>query len=373
MRFRLAIILLSVAFIYPEIIHAQVPVGRWEIVHTSGDNATQTALYPGGFSTFLLSGGTGYTYGTTANSICVIDQDSTNVVPTWIGLGGEVFQITITVNNEGAGPNFAFVYTGTYAETPVPGDTTYTIPTISGIYYYTGDASACSDATMTNPGNFVATFVPTISSGSASGSLDGFTTGGGTPFDSSVDATVTFSAPSPGQIAGTVSLASNPSFNLNACFATTSGVVNPLTIDSNQSFQSGIFEQIYAQGFDPQGNPTTLVLDGYSANLYTTDDNTDASANQITSNEWAAGAAIGEDDPDAGTVGVDNDGTNNAIVLFYGVIGGSCDGAGGADSPFHFLSGKPVAHGHKRHHRGRKKFVPAPVRFFDKDPFGRKG
>jgi len=33
------------------------------------------------------------------------------------------------------------------------------------------------------------------------------------------------------------------------------------------------------------------------------------------------------------------------MVLFYGVLGGSCDTAGGADAPFHFLSGKPVRHG----------------------------
>jgi hypothetical protein len=352
MRFKLGTVFLCAAFLFPPIIRAQVPIGRWEIVHTSGDSFAQTALYPGGFSTFLTSGGTGYTYGTFANSICVIDDDAYNVVPSWMGLGGGNYQITITVDNLGAAPNFSFIYTGTYALTPIPGDPSLSIPALTGTYYPVGDASACSSATESSPGNFVATFLPTISSGSASGSLDGFTTGGGSPFDSTVNATVTFSTPSsPGEINGTVSLDSNPTFNGNACFATTSGVVNTLTVNANLSAQSGIFEEIYAEGLDPQGVPTTLVLDGYSANLYTTDSNTDPTANQITTTEWAAAAAIGEDNPDAGVTGVSDDGTNSVMVLFYGVLGGSCNTAGGADAPFHFLSGKPVHHGHKEHHR----------------------
>jgi hypothetical protein len=150
---------------------------------------------------------------------------------------------------------------------------------------------------------------------------------------------------------GTVTLDSNPTFGGNACFATTGTTVNTLTINQSLSAQSGIFEEIYAEGLDPQGVPTTLVLDGYSANLYTTDSNTDPTANQITTTEWAAAAAIGEDNPDVGVTGVSNDGTNSVMVLFYGVLGGSCDTAGGADAPFHFLSGKPVRHGHKEHHR----------------------
>ena len=360
MTFKFGLIFLCSAFLFAENTPAQVPVGRWEIVHTSGDSSAQTFLYPGGFSTFLLSGGTGYTYGTFANSICVIDDEGYNVVPTWVAMGGNSYQITIAVNNEGAGPNFSFVYTGTYATVSVPGDLSDSIPAITGTYYPVGDASACSDATLSSPGNFVATFLPTISSGSASGSLDSFSTGGGTPFDSPVNATVTFSVPSPGQMAGTVSLSSNPTFKGNACFATTSGVVNSLTINASLSSQSGIFEQIYAEGLDPQGVPTTLVLDGYSANLYTTDDNTDPTANQVTTTEWAAAAAIGEDNPAAGVAGVGDDGTNNAMVLFYGVLGGSCDTAGGADSPFHFLSGEPVRHGHRRRHerRNRRPIIP---------------
>jgi hypothetical protein len=352
MTFKLGIVFLWAAFLFPPMIRAQVPTGRWEIVHTSGDNSAQTALYPGGFSTFLLSGGTGYTYGTFANSICVIDDEGYNVVPSWVGLGGNDYQISITVDNLGAAPNFSFIYTGTYALIPIPGDPSVSIPAISGTYIPVGDASACSSATESSPGNFVATFLPTISSGSASGSLDGFTTGGGSPFDSTVNATVTFSSPSsPGEMNGTVTLDSNPTFGGNACFATTSGVVNTLTVNANLSAQSGIFEEIYAEGLDPQGVPTTLVLDGYSANLYTTDTNTDPTANQITTTEWAAAAAIGEDNPAAGVTGVSDDGTNSVMVLFYGVLGGSCNTAGGADAPFHFLSGKPVRHGHKEHHR----------------------
>lgn len=356
MRLKLQVVLACAAFLYPAVMRAAVPdiSGRWEIVHTSGDNTAQTDLYPGGFSTFLRSDGTAYTYATAANSICVIDESSSNVVPSWVSLFGSVFQITIAIDNQGLGPNASFVYIGTYnAMTPVPGNPSLFIPTISGTYYATGDASGCSVATQTAPGNFVATFLPTLSSGSSSGSLDNFATDGGTPFDSTVNATLTFSAPpSPGQISGTVSLASNPTFSGNACFATTSGAVNPLSIDPNLSSQSGIFETVYAEGLDPQGAPTTLVLSGFSANLYDTSANTNPYADQISSTEWAVAAAIGEDDPTvAGGAGVNNDGTNNVMVQFYDVVGGACNNAGGADAPFHFLSGTPIVHGHKKHQR----------------------
>jgi hypothetical protein len=327
-------------------------VGRWEIVHTSGDSSAQTVLYPGGFSTFLNADGTGYTYGSVANSICVIDVESFNVVPNWVSLGGSSYQITITVNNLGLGPNFSFIYTGTFNPvTPVPGDMSYSIPAISGTYYATGDVSPCSLATQSSPGNFVATFLPTISSGSASGALDNFTADNGSPFDSTVSATMTFSAPAAnGQMAGTVALASNPTFTGLPCFATTSGVVNPLTINPTLSSQTGIGEHMFAEGFDPNGTPTTFFLNGFSANLYT-GANTDPNALQIATTEWAVAAAIGEDNPAAGVSGVSNDGTNTAMVFSYGVIGGVCDGAGGVDTPFYFLSGKRIGHKHK-HHRG---------------------
>jgi hypothetical protein len=329
-------------------------VGRWEIVHTSGDSSAQTVLYPGGFSTFLNADGTGYTYGSVANSICVIDAQNFNVVPTWVSLGGSNYQITITVNNLGLGPNFSFIYTGAYSSvTPVPGDTSYTIPAISGTYYASGDVSACSLATQSIPGNFVATFLPTISSGSASGSLDSFSADNGSPFDSTVSATITFSAPpANGQMAGTVALASNPTFTGLPCFATTSGVVNPLTINPALSSQTGIGEYMFAEGLDPNGAPTTFFLNGFSANLYT-GANTDPNALQIATTEWAVAAAIGEDNPAAGVSGVSNDGTNTAMVFSYGVVGGVCDGAGGVDTPFYFLSGKRVDHKHNHHHDHR--------------------
>ena len=360
MKFKFGVVLLLAVFLSPAIIRAQVPVpvGRWEIVHTSGDNSAQTALYPGAFSTFLRAGGTGYTYGTFTSSLCVIDTETFNVVPTWTALGGNSFQITITVNNLGLGPDFSFVYTGIYNPlTPIPGDLLTLIPTISGTYYAaTGDASACNVTTQSSPGNFVATFLPTISSGSASGSLDAFSADNGSAFDSRVGATIFFDIPpAPGQVAGAVSLASNPTFQLRPCFATTSGVVTPLTINSNLSSQTGVSEYMFAEGFDPFGVPTTLFLNGFSANQYTTAANTDPNAIQITSTDWAVVAAIGEDNPAAGVAGVSNDGTNKVIVALYGVIGGTCDGAGGVDAPFHFLSGKALGHKPKNHgrHRGR--------------------
>ena len=334
------------------IVAAASGVGRWEIVHTSGDNSAQTAAYPGGFSTFLTGDLRGNTFGTFTDSLCVVDAENSNIVPTWVALGGNVFQITIAVDNLGLGNgNFSFIYNGTYDfHTAVPGNLSESIPAISGTYSSVGDVSACSAST----GIFIATFLPTISSGAATGSLDGFTADHGSAFDATVSATITFSAPpAPGQIAGTVSLASNPTFNNTPCFATTSGVVNPLTINPIRSNQSGTSEYMFAEGFDPQGIPTTLFLNGFSANLYTTSNNTDRNATQITSTEWAAAAAIGEDNPAAAPAGVSNDGRNSTVVALYGVLGGACNNAGGVDAPFYFLSGTPIVHKHKERHRRR--------------------
>jgi hypothetical protein len=337
------------------------PVGRWEIVHTSGENSAQLALYPGGFSTFLSDDGTGYTYGTFTTSICVIDAETFNIVPTWTSSDGIHFVITITVNNLGLGPDFSFVYTGTYSSvTPVPGDPSLFIPAISGTYSSVGTVSACN---VNGTGSFVATFLPTISSGSAMGTLDGFSADNGSAFDTPVSATIVFSAPpADGQLSGTVMLASNPTFHLNPCFATTtSGVVSPLTINPGKSSQSGTAEYTFAEGFDPAGVPTTLFLNGVSVNLYNTPPaNTDPNANQITSTEWAATAAIGEDNPAApGTTGVQNDGTNTAMIFLYGVVGGVCNDAGGVDSPFQFVSGTPIIHKHKEHHRHNSRDLPS--------------
>jgi hypothetical protein len=325
----------------------------------TGDNSAQLALYPGSFWTFLNPDGTGYTYGTFTNSICVIDRENFNLVPSWVSLGGNNIQITIAVNNLGLGPDFSFIYNGTYNSlTPVPGDSSLFIPAISGTYFAMGDVSGCSLTTESSPGNFVATFLPTISSGAASGSLDSFNADNSLAFDATVSATITFSAPpAPGQIAGTVSLGSNPTFRSLPCFATTSGVVNPLTINASRSNQSGAGEYIFADGFDPQGVPTTLFLNGFSANIYT-GPNTDPNATQITTTEWAAIAAIGEDNPAAGIPGVSNDGTNNVMVFLYGVLGGACNDAGGVDAPFYFLRGKPIVHKHKKLRRHDSRDMP---------------
>jgi hypothetical protein len=332
--------------------------GRWEIVHITGDNTGQSPLYPGGFSTYLKADGSGYVYGTFAASTCVIDSESFNILPSWVDLGGNTIQISVSVNNLGLGPDFSFIYRGTYNPvTAVPGNSSEFIPAITGTYYAVGDVSACSATTPDNPGNFVATFLPTLSSGSTSGSLDSFSADHGAAFDSTVAATLTFAVPEvEGQVAGTVTLEANPMLNQRGCFATTNGVVDPLTINSSKSIQSGVAEYIFAEGFDPRGVPTTLFLNGYSTNIYT-GSNTDLDATKITASEWAVPAAIGADNPAAGTAGVHNDGTNTAIVVFYGVLGGECNNAGGVDTPFYFLSGEPRPHHHKLHHpRARRRF-----------------
>ena len=365
MNFKAGIIgLLVLISFYPTTARATdpIPVGRWEIVHTTGDNMAQTNHWPGNFSTFFRPDGTGYTYGTFSNSLCVLDVETNNLVPSWTALGAaNTFQITIAVDNLGLGPNFSFIYTGVFsATTPVPGSGGgVSIPAITGTYYAVGDASACSITTKDIPGNFVATFLPTISEGSAAGTLDTFSANNGlaSAFDSTVNATITFSTPPAlGQLAGTVALSPNPMFHQNPCFAATSGVTNPLTLNSDKSLQSGIFESMFADGFDPDGVPTTLFLNSFSANVYVTSQNTDPSAAQITSTEWAVAAAIGEDNPKVGPTGVNSDGTNSTMVMFYGVIGGVCGGADGVDAPFHFKSGTPMSHPPKPiwHHRFRE-------------------
>jgi hypothetical protein len=369
--------LLALILLYPTAVIGAtdpIPVGRWEIVHISGDNAAQTAYGPGNFSTFLRPDGTGYTYGTFSDSsLCVLDSETFNQVPSWIDQGGNTFQITIAVNNLGLGPDFSFIYTGVFsATTPVPGGGGVSIPAITGKYYAVGDASACSLTTKDSPGDFVATFLPTISDGgSAVGSLDGLSADNGPAFDSTVNATITFSTPPAlGQLAGTVALSPDPTFNLNPCFASTGDVTIPLILNSAKSVQSGIFEYIFADGLDPSGVPTTLFLNSFSANLYMTSHNTDTHAAQITSTEWAAAAAIGEDNPDAGPTGVNSDGTNSTMVMFYGVIGGVCGGAGGVDGPFHFTSGKPVSHRPKPiwHHRFREPHDQSERKFEQHQP-----
>jgi hypothetical protein len=363
MNFKPGIIgLLALISFYPTSTRATdpVPIGRWEIVHTSGDNAAQTAYGPGNFSTFLRPDGTGYTYGTFSDSsLCVLDSETFNQVPSWIQLvEANTFQITIAVNNLGLGPNFSFIYTGVFrATTPVPGISGVSIPAITGTYYAVGDASACSITTKDSPGSFVATFLPTISDGKALGSLDAFSADNGSAFDSAVNAAITFSTPPAlGQMAGTVALSPDPTFHLNLCFAATDGVTDPLTLNPGKSIQSGVSEYMFADGLDPSGVPTTLLLNSFSANLYATNANTDPHATQITTTEWAIPAAIGEDNPSAGPTGVNSDGTNSTMVMFYGVIGGVCSGAGGVDGPFHFKSGKPVSHPPKpiSHHRFRE-------------------
>jgi hypothetical protein len=352
MKFKAEIIgLLVLISFYPTAARATDPklVGRWEIVHISGDSSAQTNYYPGSFSTFLRPDGTGYTYGTFSDSMCVLDVENNNLVPSWTALGGNSFQITIAVNNLGQGPNVSFIYTGVFsATTLVPGSGGVSIPAISGTYYAVGDSSACSITTKDNPGNFVATFLPTISDGSTAGSLDANSADNGSAFDATVNTNITFNMPPAlGQMAGTVALSPDPTFNLNPCFASAGGVTIPLTLNSSKSVQSGVFESMFADGFDPFGVPTTLFLNSFSANLYVTDANTDPNAAQITTTEWGIPAAMGEDNRNAGPTGVSSDGTNSTMVMFYGVIGGVCGGAGGVDAPFHFLSGKPVSHSSK--------------------------
>ena len=310
--------------------------GRWEIVDTSLDSAAQTDRYPGSYSTFLKRDGTGYTYGSFSDSICVVDVQHTNIVPSWVALGGNDYAITMTVDNLGLGPNFAITYTGTFDRlTPVPGNSSKFIPAITGTYSAVGDISACSSATPTSPGTFIATFLPTIATGSAAGSLDNFAADNGSPFDAPVNATITFTAPpAAGQIAGTVSLDSNPTFGGTKCFGNNHWHCDTL------GYQPRFVQSVRPGGKHIRRRPGPERRSHYTCPQQLFRQSLHGSKHrsptrlEITGTKSAIGAAIGEDNPAAAPDGVSNDSFNNAIVLKYGVVGGACDGAGGVDSPF---------------------------------------
>jgi hypothetical protein len=124
---------------------------------------------------------------------------------------------------------------------------------------------------------------------------------------------------------------------------------------------------MFAEGLDPQRIPTTLFLNGFSANQYTAATNTNRNAIGITTTDWVVAAAIGEDNPAVGVTGVSNDGTNSVIVVLYGVLGGACNNAGGVDAPFHFLSGRPIVHKHKVHRRRGNRGIANPGREEDRE------
>ncbi len=82
-------------------------------------------------------------------------------------------------------------------------------------------------------------------------------------------------------------------------------------------FASGVGVTIFAQ--DTAGTQSSLI--GYVV--------------MPNGNSAAVGESYMTNTDNDGDTTTTNNGTNNELVLYYGINGGPCDGFGGGDSPFH--------------------------------------
>ena len=290
---------------------ATVPVvqGRWEFVVTSGDNSTQlSSMGQSIFSTYLLQSPDGtvltnisaFTYDTVA-----CDTDSNNNVSATNSsvdaAGNVVVDFTVTLPDQ---TQFHYVFTGVLAQGPPK--------MITGTYQRSaGGCTQGSLGTLTpgGDGNFTATWFPDPSGQTWMGAFDAPDVGTG---PKGVSASFTLTTNSDKTLSGTISILGDGLVNSSG----TACIANPVTLQPNMP--EGV-SQAAGAGFELFGidaNGTRMWVNAYATNP-------DGSI-----------AAVGEDDPLAGTPGTANDGTNNAFTAFYGISGGPCDGLGGGDAPF---------------------------------------
>jgi len=304
------------------------PQGRWEFVNISGDNTSQynpntnpDTGYPGAFSTYLTANGGGLTKNTTDSLIC--DQFSNgNVTPSWTLQANGQYKVTFTVTGNPTG-TFQFIYTGTYTTSykqDGKGNSSVTLTVMYGNYTTTGKVNACNYGS----GQFVATYFPDLPLTTFKGTLDG-ADGSPAADQTSISTSLNLATAAQGSLAGTIDLGTM-TYKGKACFVPVSAS-HTLNINASLSSESGMFVTFYAT----DKNGVQLLLAAFSANLTT--DMSDP--NGIPSGALnAVGAAVGEDDPNGGNSGISNDGTNNDLVVYYGITGGPCDGVGGGDAPF---------------------------------------
>ncbi len=305
-------------------VSAQVaPNGRWEFVVTSGDTQTQLdQMGQTSFSTYLsLSGATlsGDTQQTTNNTDAEIECCNDTVAGTFTkhdNTTTAVVEFSVPENSLYGQVAFNYTFTGTYHANPSNSGG----PTITGTY------TTNAGPTYSNgSGTFVATWFPDFPAtpqpylGGLAGPDDG--TG---PTD--VPTMITLGTNSTSHdLIGTVTI---PGLMNNgvACF------VGPLTIQTLDNpallgvgggpngvgvpFASGVQVLIFAQ--DSAGSQ--LLLFGYSA--------------KPNGNSAAVDESNSATDSDGDNTTTDN-GTNNELILYYGITGGPCDGFGGGDAPFH--------------------------------------
>ena len=307
-------------------VSAQVaPNGRWEFVVTSGD--TQYELNLTGqttFSTYLgltgttLSGDSQQTTNTTAAEIFCCNDSVAGTFRKHEGTTTAVVEFAIPANSATGQVGFNYTFTGTYNTNPNNSGG----PTITGTY-----TTNASSSYSNGSGTFVATWFPDFPAAPEkyNGGLTSPDVGSG-PSDVPTVLTLGTNATTH-DIIGTVSV---PGLTTNgvACFVgtlTIQSIANPglngvggAPNGVGVSFASGVGLNIFAQ--DSAG--TQLWLNGYSA--------------KPNGNSAAVDESFLDDNTDCdGDNTSTNNGTNNELILYYGITGGPCDGLGGGDAPFH--------------------------------------
>jgi hypothetical protein len=323
------------------------PNGRWEFVVTSGDtqnqltNASQTT-----FSTYLalsgsvLSGNTTETTNTSAAEISCCSDIVTGTFTKQHGATTAVVVFSVPENDTVGQAAFNYTFTGTFNQNP----SNSAGPTITGTYT-TNAGPTYSEGT----GTFVATWFPDFPQNLQTymGGLAGPDTGNG-PTD--VPALLQLGTDSKTHdLIGTVVV---PGLMNNGTLGTpglngggTGCFAGPLTIQKVENpsvfggvgipFASGVVITIFAQ--DSAG--TQLMLLGYSA--------------KPNGDSAAVGEAYLINSDNSGDNTTTNNGTNNELIVYYGISGGPCDGFGGGDAPFHMQT----KHEHSKafdHPRGRR-------------------
>lgn len=323
MKRPVSFVLFILALLVATSVNAQTPPnGRWEFVVTSGDTTYQLEnMGQTSFSTYLTLSGTtltGDSQETTNSSMAEISCCNDTVTGTFTtnrsGVTSVTVEFSIPANPFGQAA-FNYIFEGTYNSNP----SNSSGPTITGTYTTTA-GSAFSDG-----GTFVATWLPNFPTTPQeyTGTLDGPDTGTG---PSNVATTIYLGTNSANDLIGSVSVPGLTNANGVACFA---GTLTIQTVDNPNfngvggapngvgvPFASGVGITVYAQ--DSAG--TQLWLNGFSAKP--NGDSAAVDENYLTRS-------------DTGSSETTDNGTNNALIFYYGVFGGPCDGLGGGDAPFY--------------------------------------
>jgi hypothetical protein len=337
----LAAFVFLMAFASP--VNAQTaPNGRWEFAVTSGDTQYQLdQMWQTTFSTYLslsgttISGDSQQTTNTSDAEIFCCDDTVTGTFTKSKGTTTATVEFSVPANSSIGQVAFNYTFTGTYNANPSNSNG----PTITGTY-----TTNAGPAYSSGSGTFVATWFPDFPAtpqlylGGLAGPDDG-------PGPSDVPTIMTLGTnPTSHDLIGTVSIFGLTN-NGAACFVgslTIQTVNNSAVVGGGGAangvgvpFASGVGILIFAQ--DSAG--TQLSLIGYDAK---------PNGNSAAVDE----SYLSPTDNDGDTTTTDN-GTNNEIILHYGITGGPCDGFGGGDAPFHPVT-KLEHNKHSEHNRGHR-------------------